>query len=271
MMLLMVSGTGQHRPPCGVNVAEPSPARVYDYLLGGKDNYAADRNAAEAVLSIWPETRDLAVDNREFLGRAVHHLAARAGIDQFLDLGTGLPTRDNVHQVAQRANTTSRVVYVDNDPIVRSHAQALLVSDGQTAFLTADIRSPPAVLSAPETRKLIDLSRPFAVLMVAVLHFVADDPAGIVAGYVDALPPGGYLALSHLTSEGASDELRSVVDAVYRDTPAPLYFRSREQIEAMFCGLPLEEPGLVDVPLWRPNRYQGLGPMRILGGLARKP
>jgi hypothetical protein len=258
-------------PPRGVNVEEPSAARVYDYLLGGKDNYAADRRAAGAIVSIWPETRDLAVDNREFLSRAVYFLAAEAGVDQFLDLGTGLPTQDNVHQVAQRANPAAHVVYVDDDPIVGSHAQALLVGDGQTEFLTADIRFPETVLTAPQTRKMIDFSRPVAVLMVAVLHFIAADPAGLVAQYVDALPSGGYLALSHLTSEGASDELRATVDAVYRDAPAPLHFRTREEIEAMFCGLPLEEPGLVDVPLWRPRRFRSLGPMRILGGLARKP
>jgi hypothetical protein len=266
----MVSGVRRTRPQ-RVNVLEPSPARVYDYVLGGKDNYAADRRAADAILSIWPEIRDLAVDNREFLGRVVRFLSAEAGIDQFIDLGTGLPTQNNVHQVAQRENPAGRVLYVDNDPVVRTHAEALLVRDGRCAFLTADIRSPRAVLTAPETRSMIDFSRPVALLVIAILHFVADDPAGLVAEYVEALPSGSYLALSHLTSEGASDALRAKVDEVYRGAPSPLHFRSREEIEAMFCGLPMEEPGLVDVPLWRPDRNRTLGPMRILGAIARKP
>jgi S-adenosyl methyltransferase len=221
-------------------------------------------------LSFWPETRDLAVDNREFLGRVVRFLSAEAGIDQFIDLGTGLPTQNNVHQVAQRTNPACRVLYADNDPVVRNHADALLVRDGRCAFLTADIRSPRSVLTAPETRAVIDFSRPVGLLAVAVLHFIAADPADLMAEYVAALPAGSYLALSHLTSEGASDELRATVDQVYRAAPSPLFFRSRQEIEAMFRGLPLEEPGLVDVPLWRPFRFRHPGPMRILGGLARK-
>jgi hypothetical protein len=154
---------------------------------------------------------------------------------------------------------------------VRSHATALLTRDDQTAFLNADIRSASAVLTAADTRRMIDFSRPVALLIVAVLHFVPEDAASIVAEYVDALPPGSYLALSHLTSEGAPKEMRDLVDKVYANAPAPLYWRSRAEIEAMFCGLPLVEPGLVDVPMWRPARGRAIGPMRILGGVARKP
>jgi hypothetical protein len=254
-----------------INMTEPSPARIYDYVLGGKDNYDVDRRTADAILGIWPEIRNLAFDNREFLGRVVRFLGREAGIHQFIDLGTGLPTQSNVHQVAQQTNARSRVVYVDNDPIVATHARAMLVNDDQTAFLNADIRLPSQVLAAREVREIIDFSRPLAILITAVLHFVPEDPAEIVPAYVAEIPPGSFLVLSHLTSEGATAELRAKVDQVYRNAPSPLYFRSREEIKAMFCGLPLEEPGLVDVPFWRPERSRELGPMRILGGVARVP
>jgi SAM-dependent methyltransferase len=238
-------------------------------VLGGKDNFAVDRAAADKILAIAPEVRDLAVHNREFLGRAVR-FAGACGITQFLDLGSGLPTQENVHQVAQQVHKPARVLYVDNDPIVGAHAEALLCGDHQTAFHQGDVRDPEAILSAAETHGLLDLSQPVALLMVAILHFVAD-PAAIVARFVQHLAPGSCVVISHVTSEGAPQELRDKIDEVYGRTPVPLLLRSREQIASLFGELPLEPPGLVDVTRWRPERHAPLGPLRVLCAVARVP
>jgi hypothetical protein len=259
------------RIPPGINPDLPSPARVYDYLLGGKDNYAVDRVAAERVLAIAPQSRDLAIHNRGFLGRAVRFLAGEAGIGQFLDIGTGLPTQDNVHQVARRIVPDARVVYADNDPMVRAHAHALLCDDSRIAFINADARDPCAILGARATRNLVDFGEPVAVLMLALLHFLDDaaDPAGIVARISGALAPGSYVAISHVTSEGLAEEVRERIDATYAKAPAPLVLRTRAEIEALFGELDLIEPGLVDVTRWRPDREVPPGPLRLLGGIAR--
>jgi S-adenosyl methyltransferase len=258
--------------PPGVNTTAPSPARVYDYMLGGKDNYAVDRSAADTILAIAPEVRELAVHNREFLGRAVR-FASACGITQFLDLGTGLPTQENVHQVAREVDESARVMYVDNDPIVSAHANALLCDNDRTVFHQGDVRDPEAILSVAESGGLLDLDRPVALLMVAILHFVADadDPAAIVARLVRELAPGSCVVVSHVTSEGAPQELRKKIDEVYGNAPVPLRLRSREQIAAMFGGLSLVPPGLVDVPYWRPERPVPLGRLRILGAVAPVP
>jgi S-adenosyl methyltransferase len=237
-----------------------------------KDHFAADRAAADSVLKIAPDTRDLAVHNREFLGRAVTYTCG-CGIDQFLDVGTGLPTQDSVHQVAQRADPKARVVYVDNDPSVRAHADALLCTDEQTAFLEAGLRDPDAILTAVETRRLIDFDQPVALLLVAILHFIsdADDPAALVSRFVEELAPGSFLVISHVTSEGASDAVRAQIDATYRNAPVPLHPRSRAEIAALFCGLPLVEPGLTEVSQWRPERHAEPGSLRALCGVVRIP
>jgi len=189
-------------PPFGIDVTVPTTARIYDYWLGGQDNFAADRVAALAITEVAPEARLMAVENRGFLRRAVRFLAAEAGITQFLDIGTGLPTQGNVHQVAQEVNAGARVVYVDNDPMVLAHSRALKTG-GSTVVIQADLREPRTILDHASTRKLIDFTQPLAVLLVAVLHFISDDddPAAIVATIRETLPPGSYLVISHVTGD----------------------------------------------------------------------
>ena len=195
----MVGGT---TAPFGIDTTVPSTARMYDWWLGGHDNFAADRAAALAVSEAAPEAPLMAVENRKFLRRAVRYLVAEARITQFLDIGTGLPTQGNVHQVAQGINPAARVVYVDNDPMVLAHSRALKTG-GNTVVIEADLRESQAILDHPATRKLIDFSQPLAVLLVAVLHFISDDddPSAIVGAIRDALPPGSHLVLSHVTGD----------------------------------------------------------------------
>jgi hypothetical protein len=225
-------------------------ARMYDYFLGGKDNFVADRRAAEEISRALPTMAEVARSNREFLRRAVRHVAG-LGIDQFLDLGAGLPTQGNVHEIAQSVTSSARVVYADNDPVVASHGRALLARDDRTAVIQADMREPDQVLGDPAVTKLLDLGRPTCVLFVAVLHFLADeeDPAGLVRAYCDALPPGSHVILSH----AAMEERRSVkVSQAYRMASAPLVARTREQVAALLDGLEILEPGVVRLHEWRP-------------------
>jgi SAM-dependent methyltransferase len=230
----------------------PHPARVYDYWLGGKDNFAADRASAEAALRNVPEFLDYAVGNRKFLVRATRYLAAGAGIRQFLDIGAGFPTSPNVHEVAAEAAEGSRVVYVDNDPMVYSHAQGLLAkAPGATAVL-ADLRDPDAVLRA--AGEWLDLDEPVGLMFVACLHHVRDheDPAGIVAHYLEKLAPGSYLVLSHFTSDMNPERMHVASVSAER---AGLIFvpRGRDEILKLFNGKPLTDPGLVLVSYWRPS------------------
>lgn len=250
----------------------PSPARVYAYLLGDRVNsYPVDQQAAEAVLTIAPEMRSLAAENRRFLRHAVQ-LACDDGVCQFLDLGTGMPTQDNVHEVAQRTDPAARVVYVDNDPTVTAHARAILEDDDQTAYLAADLRDVTSVLEAPETRDLIDPAKPTAVLLVAVLHFVqdADDPAGLVRAYLNAMPPSSFLVLSHVTSTGTDPRVQERIHSVYGKTRNPLQLRTEKEILDLFGGLNLLEPGLVDVAQWPHPTGDEPGPLRVIGAVARK-
>ncbi|MCO5996312.1 SAM-dependent methyltransferase [Actinoallomurus rhizosphaericola] len=254
----------------------PTPARMYDYYLGGKDNFAVDRDAAEQVLSAAPEVRVLARENRAFLGRVVRYLAAEAGIRQFIDVGTGLPTQGNVHEVAQAVAPGARVVYVDNDPIVRAHAKALLPADGTTAIVEADMRDPGPILDHPHTRRLIRFDEPVAVLFMSVLHFITDeeDPYGLVAAFRDVSVPGSYLALSHITTpEGNADGAESAADVYKKRATSPAILRSPKEIEALFDGYDLVEPGLVNVPKWRPDdpeAARGGDSVWMLGAAARK-
>ena len=230
----------------------PHPARIYDYWLGGKDNFAADRAAAEAALRNAPEFRDYAVGNRKFLVRATRYLAAGAGIRQFLDIGTGFPTSPNVHEIAAEAADDARVVYVDNDPMVYSHAQGLLAkAPGATAVL-ADLRDPDSVLRAACER--LDLGEPVGLMFVACLHHIRDhdDPAGIVARYLEKLAPGSYLVLSHCTSDMNPQRMRIASIGAERSgvTFVP---RRRDEILKLFKGQPLTDPGLVLVSYWRPD------------------
>ncbi|KIH97619.1 hypothetical protein LP52_18090 [Streptomonospora alba] len=260
--------------PTGVDPYTPSAARLYDFYLGGKDNYAADRDAGTQLLQRIPELRSTAHANRYFLRRVVRHLATEAGVRQFLDIGSGLPTQDNVHQVAQRHNPGARVVYVDNDPIVLAHAHALLADDpSTTAVANADLRDPAGIIAHPESQRMIDFTQPVAVLMIAVLHFLTDDdaPNDVVAALREELCPGSYIAISHLENE-TSPERAAFMEQVYARSSATLQGRSHAEIHRLFTGLKLVEPGVVPISEWRRDPTEPYWPPEQAwgdGGLAR--
>jgi hypothetical protein len=249
-------GTAAKAKPPAFDTSVANQARIYDYLLGGKDNYAADREAVDAVIKIAPEMGFTARANRAFLGRAVRYLAAEAGIRQFLDIGTGIPTAGNTHHVAQAAAPESRVVYVDYDPIVLAHARALLTSSeaGATEYIDADLRDTDTILSGAS--RLLDFTQPVAVTMLFILHAIPDedDPHAIVATVLDALPPGSYLALSHLGSDIFDEEAQQgFQNIVGRMSQQQYTGRTREQMLRFFKGMELVEPGLVRIEEWRPD------------------
>lgn len=260
--------------PHGIDISTPSIARVYDAALGGKDNFAADRAAAEQLFSRVPGIREGALENRKILVRGVRYLAEQ-GIDQFLDLGSGLPTAQNTHQVAQAANPDASVVYVDIDPIVLAHGRALLSENARTRVVTADAREPDRVLALPEVRELIDFTRPVGLLMVAIVHHLNDDedPAGTVKAYLDALPSGSYLFLTHFHANGSPEA--AIIEEVLQGAHNTGRFRSREEVESFFDGTELVEPGVVTLPYWRPDTEvpEPLRPEQliVLGGIGRKP
>jgi hypothetical protein len=240
-----------------IDTEKPHTARIYDYYLGGKDNFSADRRTAERAMESWPAVRTAVRENRAFLGRAVRFLVAQAGIRQFLDIGTGLPSANNVHEVAQGLVPSCRVVYVDNDPIVLAHARALLTSapEGRTAYIQADLREPEKILSDPVTRATLDFSQPIALMLVAVLHFVpdSDGPRPIVDTLLDALPSGSYLAASHVTPEHDPVGVGGLV-RTYQASGLPAQARVADDFaELAFRGLDMVDPGLVLVSEWRPD------------------
>jgi O-methyltransferase involved in polyketide biosynthesis len=243
---------------------------MYDYYLGGKDNFPADREAAELALSVVPFGREVARANRQFLARAVTSMA-RSGIGQFIDLGTGLPTRPNVHEVARSVHPDARVLYVDNDPMVCSHAHALLATSDGVAAIQGDIRTPQAILNDPVTSAMIDFTQPVGVLFVAVLHFLTDDdqPGEHVAAFRRRMAPGSMMAVSHIISDGTPPDVQATIQDVYAEASAPAVFRSRQEIESFFSGMVLIEPGLVEVGAWRSLRPSPPAPLRFLGGVAR--
>lgn len=266
-------GTEQGDIP-GINTNIPHPARVYDYFLGGKDNFAADRVAAEAGIKAFPQTAESARAARAFLRRVVRFLTAEAGIRQFLDIGTGLPSGENVHQVAQSLAPDAKIVYADNDPIVLRHAQALLTGDpnGVVAYLDADLRDPEKILD--EAARALDFNQPIGLLLLGILHNVGDqhDPYGIVRRLVQALPPGSYLAMCHLTAD-IYPEMADFAQALNeRQLDAPLVLRSRAQVTSFFDGLDLLEPGVVQLSKWRPRSdLEAAEAAALWGGVARKP
>ncbi|MHA6759278.1 SAM-dependent methyltransferase [Streptacidiphilus sp. PAMC 29251] len=272
----MTDTGSDYHPPTELNTGVAHPSRVYDFLLGGKDNFPADRAAGEAMLALGDEARTAARANRAALQRAVRHVAG-LGIDQFLDIGTGIPTAGNTHQVAQQVNPDARVVYVDNDPIVLAHARALMSGKGHgaTKVLQADLREVEAILDSEEVKALIDFTRPVALLLVAVLHFIpdGDDPHGIVARLLKALPSGSFLVLTHGTSDVLTEEEKAKVDSAYSKVSSMLQLRTRGDIARFFTGLDLVEPGLVLAPFWRPDTEppQGSDRIGILAGVATKP
>jgi hypothetical protein len=263
-----------------VNTSVPNPARIYDYLLGGKDNYPADRDVAEQLLALAPVAREVVQDNRAFLRRAVRLLTHEAGIRQFIDLGSGLPTQGNVHEIAQAIAPDARVVYVDNDAMVVTHSRALLAGDN-TLAVEADLRVPDLIVGNPEVRELIDFDQPIALLLVAILHFIPDedDPLGIVTRFRDALPSGSYLVVSHGTrdvpvrpdmSAEAMAEMGARVERLYQQTTASIVTRTHGQVERFFDGFDLLDPGLVEIQRWRPDDQHMMLPGGFYGGIGRK-
>jgi|SRR3954449_11276508 hypothetical protein len=253
-----VAGADPDRVPQEINTNVAHPARVYDAWLGGKDNFPADRALAEHIMEAIPTMPAMAAANRAFLSRAVRYLAGEAGIRQFLDIGTGIPTSPNVHEIAQAIAPSARVVYVDNDPIVLAHARALLTSQnaGETAFILADLRNPETILDDPALKATLDLSQPVAVLMVAVLMYFSDtedpNPYQMVSTLLERMPSGSYLAITHPTADFDSAAMLGAVAAA-KQSGVTLVPRSQAEIEATFSGLDLVEPGVVPVLAWRPD------------------
>lgn len=252
----------------------PSIARAYDAVLGGKDNYDADRVVADHLRETLPDISELAWLNRGILGRGVRYLAEEAGIRQFLDLGAGLPTMENTHQVAQSVDPQARVVYVDVDPIVLAHGRALLATNDNTRVVTADLRDSNAVLELDEVRELIDFSQPVAIMLVGMLHHLHDDenPAAIVKAYLDAVPSGSYVFITHFCDSG--EEARQLEKA-FLTFLGTGRFRTEAEIGEFFTGLELVDPGLVYLPQWRPDRIVRekltLPERLMVGAIARKP
>ncbi|HUY48251.1 MAG TPA: SAM-dependent methyltransferase [Streptosporangiaceae bacterium] len=249
----------------------PHPARVYDFWLGGKDNLAVDRAAGWEVMAAFPEARKMARANRGFLVRAVRYLAGR-GVSQFIDLGTGFPTRPNVHEVARLALPDARVLYVDNDPVVAAHNRGLRATTPGVEAIGGDIRWPQQILADPGLLTLIDFSKPVAVLFVAVLHFIRPeaDPARIIAAFGDRMAPGSYLAVTHGVSDGIDPRTIAKIAGAYSQATAPVVPRTVAEVAAFFEGFTLAEPGLVDVTRWHPGKPARAQPVRVAAGVGRK-
>ena len=261
-------------PSSGLRTDVPHPARVYNYWLGGKDHFSADRAAAEDVKQARPEVVATAQANRYFLARVVRYLVTQCGIRQFLDIGTGLPAPDNTHEIAQREAPDCRIVYADNDPLVLAHARALLTSTprGTCAYVDADLRDIPRILS--QAKRTLDPSQPVAVLLLAVLHLIADadGPASLIAALTAGLAPGSCLAITHLTADFAPGPVTAAVRAYNAAAPVPVTARTRAQIAALFGALPLLGPGIVPVTSWRPDVSDPEpSPADLYAGVARIP
>jgi len=266
-----VAADGADWPAFDTSVAHQ--ARIYDYWLGGKDNFAADREAAEQAIAAYPGVATGARANRQFLARAVRHLAADAGIRQFLDIGTGIPTANNTHEVAQAAAPESRVVYVDYDPVVLIHARALLASrgEGRVDYLDADLRDTSAILE--QASRTLDFSRPVAVMLIAILHAIEDDddPYQIVAQLIDAMPPGSYLALSHVASDIDPEQIGEATARLNQRSRQRFTLRDHAQVLRFFDRLELLDPGVVRVENWRASELETRHRSAMWGGVGRKP
>ncbi|MCM6776721.1 SAM-dependent methyltransferase [Nocardia sp. CDC159] len=264
--------------PPGIDVSKPHPARRYDYWLGGKDNFEADRESAELVAEAFPSVQFSALENRAFLRRVVTFLAAEAGIRQYLDIGTGLPTAGNVHEIAQDIAPDSRIVYVDNDPIVAVHARTLLNSapEGKTAYLEADVREPQTILHHPDLLATLDLTRPVALMLVAVMHFIVDEeqPYELVRELCRALPSGSYLVMSHATSDHLTPEDIAESEEANKRSGIPFRLRSTAEFAPFFDGLEIEPPGIGSIMAWRPEGWRAHPrpeAVSMLGAVARIP
>lgn len=244
-----------------VDLKTPNVARMYDYLLGGKDNFAADRDAVREVVRHAPDTPFMARENRAFLRRAVRFLA-ESGIRQFVDIGSGLPTQGNVHEIAHQVAPDAHIVYADLEPVVLTHGRALLADTPRVAVIQGDARRADDILTDPELGRLIDFDRPIAVLMLAVLHFIGDgdDPPGIVARLRAAMAPGSYLAISHVTADFDADSRVRDAGAVYEKATYQITLRGRTEVARLFDGFELVDPGLTTLSLWRPDAGTALPP-----------
>ena len=252
--------------PPGVDTKRANVARIYDYWLGGTHNFLADQDVGRAIASVEPRMREIARANRAFLGRAVRFLAS-AGIDQFLDLGSGIPTSGNVHEIAQEADPRAAVVYVDVDPVAIAHSKVILAGNDRAAIVEADLREPEKILAHDTVGRLIDFSRPVGLILLVVLHFISDseDPWHIVATLRDALAPGSYLVVGHATDEGSRPKVAQATETVYnRSVATQLHLRPHAQIMRLFDGYELVEPGLVYASVWRPD-----SPADVPGDLAQ--
>jgi hypothetical protein len=260
-------------PPEQIDTSRPHPARMYDYWLGGRDNYEVDREAVESINAAAPTVREAVHANRAFMRRAVRAVVRDYGVRQIIDIGTGIPTSPNTHEIAQEVDPQTRVAYVDNDPIVGVHANARLRGIGETGFVLADVRKPESVLDHPVVKSLIDFGEPVALVMIAVLHFIGDqdDPWGIVATLRDALPSGSMFALSHGTADYVKSDTAEA-DRVYRTSTAALNLRPYREVVSFLDGFDLIEPGMVTVAEWRPD-VEDEDPYRfgIYGAVGRKP
>ncbi|MEU2610995.1 SAM-dependent methyltransferase [Micromonospora sp. NPDC007271] len=266
-------------PSARIDPSVPHPARRYDYWLGGKDNFAADRRSGDAVAAAYPAIRTTVIENRRFMQRATRYLAGTAGIRQFLDLGTGIPTSPNMHEIAQGIAADSRVAYVDNDPIVLAHARALLTStpEGATAYVDADLREPERILNDPEVRATIDFDRPVGLMLVAILHFLTDvnDPHGITRRLIEALPSGSYVVISHATTDLVPREVAATAAPVTTTSMIDMAFRTRGEVAAFFDGLELVPPGISPITEWHsdapPEHRTPAAQASMYGAVARKP
>ena len=261
--------------PPGVNVNVPHSARIYDYWLGGKENFAVDRAVGDAIVKVIPGMRSMAGENRRFVHRATRDLVAKEGIRQFLDIGTGIPTRPNLHEIAQEIAPETRVVYVDNDPIVLVHARALMISsvEGRSEYIAADIRQPRSILTEQVLRQTLDLTRPVGLTLIAILMLLsdADDPWSLVAELRDAMPSGSILGITHPTADFNPEAVSQAVAAA-TGAGMTLVARTREEVERFFGDWELLEPGLVPVPAWRPDEtVENPEETYYWAGVARKP
>jgi hypothetical protein len=240
--------------PKALALDKPSPARMYDYFLGGYHNFEVDRAAAAQVMAVYPDAPRVTQANRAFLRRAVHFLLDQ-GVTQFLDIGSGIPTIGNVHEVAQQANPAARVVYVDSDPVAVAHSESLLRDNPTAAIIHADARELDGILAHPEAQRLLDFDKPVAVLLVALLHFFTDDEAAhrLMRDVRGALPPGSYVAISHGVMDDSTRDMMAKNDKIYSRSTNPTKARSRAEIEDLCAGLDMVEPGVVYTPLWHPE------------------
>jgi len=256
----------------GFDASTPNAARIYDFLLGGKDNFAADREAAGTLMRLLPDAVAAACENRKFVHRAIRHLAAEAGIRQFIDVGSGMPASVNTHEAAREGEPAARTAYVDHDSVVVSHARALLATDENVAAICGDLRDPQDILDNPRLRGVINLGEPVAVVLGAVLPFLDDASARAAVSHLKrVIRPGSYVVISHVTADRVGDEASRKAQEVYFKAGTPIVPRAKGEICRFFDGLEMVEPGVVGVAEWRPELCRTQPRNIIFGGVARKP